>query len=578
MRARSRGIILIVAPAGGGKTTALRHLKALLPEGTQVAFFESGFVETAREAAAERLVVLAAFDSEPADACVEVIELCPWTLDDCMEYLAAMHRAQCESVLARLGRDPSLGVLEGSPQLLSLVMDAMARDLELGSARDVLRDHIQRIFPAGPSRDRLVLQGPFQAPLGKEQWRWWRHVAVQYICTADWIAERLCEGRIPEPLHSMAASTHLIPEIAAAVKHRPDAIECLERLIRKSAPSRAVAMAASILIAVDANWRPADGRGLDLSHALLPGARWSGLDLSGAILEDATLVRADLSSAKLVGAKAVHVDLREANLHGAMLKNSDFTDANLGSADLSEVTAMKADFSDASLESANMSRGVFRSCRFIHANLKNVQAGSASFLGARLFMAGIEQADFTHANLARANLRQIDLSQAKWAGASFATARLIACNLEGLELPGADFAKANLTGSLLTGSRIPGGNFCQANLTRAGVAEIDWENADLSGADFTEASFHMGSTRSGLVGSTIPCEGSRTGFYTDEFNEQLYKSPEEIRKACLCGANLLGAKVEGTDFYLVDLRRAVFSAQQRRHFLRSGAILRSAQV
>ena len=33
------------------------------------------------------------------------------------------------------------------------------------------------------------------------------------------------------------------------------------------------------------------------------------------------------------------------------------------------------------------------------------------------------------------------------------------------------------------------------------------------------------------IGSTIPCEGSRTGFYTDDYNEQDYKSPEEIRKA-----------------------------------------------
>ena len=48
-----------------------------------------------------------------------------------------------------------------------------------------------------------------------------------------------------------------------------------------------------------------------------------------------------------------------------------------------------------------------------------------------------------------------------------------------------------------------------------------------------------------MVGSTIPCEGSRTGFYTDDYNEQDYKSPEEIRKACLCGADLRGAPAGG---------------------------------
>jgi uncharacterized protein YjbI with pentapeptide repeats len=75
------------------------------------------------------------------------------------------------------------------------------------------------------------------------------------------------------------------------------------------------------------------------------------------------------------------------------------------------------------------------------------------------------------------------------------------------------------------------------------------------------------------VGSTIPCEGSRTGFYTDEFNEQDFKSPEEIRKACLCGADLRGAIIGRVDFYLVDLRGAKYSAKQGEHFARCGAIL-----
>jgi hypothetical protein len=38
--------------------------------------------------------------------------------------------------------------------------------------------------------------------------------------------------------------------------------------------------------------------------------------------------------------------------------------------------------------------------------------------------------------------------------------------------------------------------------------------------------FHFGSGRSGLVGSTIAGEGSRTGFYTDEYDQQTYRPPE----------------------------------------------------
>ena len=90
------------------------------------------------------------------------------------------------------------------------------------------------------------------------------------------------------------------------------------------------------------------------------------------------------------------------------------------------------------------------------------------------------------------------------------------------------------------------------------------------------ATFHMGSTRDGLVGSTIPMHGSRTGFYTDEYIEQDFKAPEEIRKANLRGADLRGADITDVDFYLVDLRDALYDREQEWHLRRCGAILESA--
>ena len=50
-------------------------------------------------------------------------------------------------------------------------------------------------------------------------------------------------------------------------------------------------------------------------------------------------------------------------------------------------------------------------------------------------------------------------------------------------------------------------------------------------------------------------------------------APEEIRKANLRGADLRGALVMKTDFYLVDLRDAKYDAEQELHFRRCGAIL-----
>ena len=147
------------------------------------------------------------------------------------------------------------------------------------------------------------------------------------------------------------------------------------------------------------------------------------------------------------------------------------------------------------------------------------------------------------------------------------------CDLEYMTLPAAEFEGANLHGALLTGSTMFGGNFRGACLREAGLADIEWEGADLRDADLRGASFHMGSTRSGLVGSTIPCEGSKTGFYTDDYDEQTYKAPEEIRKANLCGADLRGAILDGVDFYLVDLRGALYDEKDAEHLRRCGAIL-----
>jgi uncharacterized protein YjbI with pentapeptide repeats len=118
-----------------------------------------------------------------------------------------------------------------------------------------------------------------------------------------------------------------------------------------------------------------------------------------------------------------------------------------------------------------------------------------------------------------------------------------------------------------------GADFTFADLSNTGLAEIDWEGASLKKADLRGATFHFGGARSGLVQSPIACEGSRTGFYTDEFEEQHFKSPEEIRKANLCGADLRGALIDGVDFYLVDLRGAIYDADQAQQLRKCGAIL-----
>ena len=63
----------------------------------------------------------------------------------------------------------------------------------------------------------------------------------------------------------------------------------------------------------------------------------------------------------------------------------------------------------------------------------------------------------------------------------------------------------------------------------------------LRAKSFSSAPAWKKPSRSRLVFSPIACAGSKTGFYSDDFEKQHYKAPEGIRKANLCGADLRGA-------------------------------------
>ena len=60
--------------------------------------------------------------------------------------------------------------------------------------------------------------------------------------------------------------------------------------------------------------------------------------------------------------------------------------------------------------------------------------------------------------------------------------------------------------------------------------------------------------------------------YTDAYEEQHYKAPEEVRKTNLRGADLRGANIENVDFYLVDLREAKLDSTQVEHLRNCRAI------
>lgn len=567
----ARGVIRLTGLAGCGKTTALQHLAHVFA-GRDILLLDEPKPDDLAAVPPSRWVVFTSPLTVDCDQSYTYV-LAPWRQDEWIEYLLAVHTNRCASVMTRLKNDAGLAPLQGNPQLCRLVLDQLATDESIPSARAALSRQLDERFPSPQSR-HVAEQCGFNLLLGttadNARDDLLRHRPVQVVLAAAHLLRDLRETASCKRL-AQRFPRDLVLEAGVEAARQPTILEVL----RAGLDGRPEwhAMAASLLHASGSPWSPPAGNNLRLAGAYLDGVKWPGVVLPGVNLMDTDLSRAELRQAKLHGARAVKANLRQADLYGASLVDFVATEADLAHANLSRSNVPSGVFDGADLEGADLQGADLWRCSFVGANLTRVCFREANLFNASLIGATLDEADFSNADLRGALLSELKLHRACFTGARFRSARLVASDLEGMELPGADFGEANLRNALLTGSSMPGACFDEACLAGAGLAEIDWEGASLYGADLTGASFHMGSTRCGLVGSPLACEGSRTGFYTDEYTEQDFKAPEEIRKANLCHADLRCARISKVDFYLVDLRHARFDPDQERHLRRCGAIL-----
>ncbi len=541
-------IVGVLGPCGSGRTTALRLLEPSLPRHT-VFIDDATHAAELRTAAKDAPVVYTAGTPlEVKHACL--LSLRPWGRDQWIEYLLANRRESCSPVMARLMKSRSTTRLSGNAELWAMALDLMSLDPSIDEPVDAIRHVLRDATGEKPS------------PLE-------RHPLCLGIRWAGEIVEQVCSGQ--HNALPLDASGELMVELVLAARNARFADRLEEILADPS--NQPHTMPVTLLHLAGAPWRPPQHGVLDITKARLPNLNWHGVKLSqltacwahlrGACLANASIEIANLHGIDLLGADLRGAKLRSARIPCAMLEDADLSDADLAFADLITSRCARMDAEGANLSFIKADHADFTAVRFVRANLT-----AGKFLATTL-----ADADFSAANLKNAIFENCDLRTALLHAACLERAQFIRCSLENVVAEALDLHGSVLTDCDLSNTMFRNAHLEDARFQSCGLADIDWESANLRNADFRGSTFHAGSSRSGLVSSPIACEGSKTGFYTDDFADRTHMAPEEIRKANLCRADLRRSRIDNVDFYLVDLRQAKYDPAQANWFKRCGAIL-----
>jgi energy-coupling factor transporter ATP-binding protein EcfA2 len=116
------GLVSVIGPDGSGKSTALRHLAAVLESAGGVTLLDEPGPETLRKIMDQGLVV---YTCHAAHSLTHAVHYClaPWGEDDLIEYLLAAHHDRCGAILDRLKAGNDVRLAGGNPELLRIVLD-----------------------------------------------------------------------------------------------------------------------------------------------------------------------------------------------------------------------------------------------------------------------------------------------------------------------------------------------------------------------------------------------------------------------------------------------------------------------
>ncbi len=566
---------------GQGKSSALSHLAAEFAETPGVRFLDGEKPTNLDDWA---LTVFAFGDEFKPD--VE-LKIASWAQDEVIEYLMAKDRNSCKSVMKRLTESGDLWLANRSPLALSIVLEEMIKCDRIRSVEEAILQYSDSLDLTDSQRSKisyLTIQYLFDNEtlasvlfqmvpqiVGRPTINFLCIQPIRYAIAKRAIIRSLQTRQTPKAMNQSWPYA-FVRIIADGIRDNVEVNNFLNLLANKS-DFRGVANAVSLLVCNDPNWQPSRKRRLSLDNAQVSGANWKNVSA-----EKSSMVRINLSNA----------NLQKVNLAKSVMTSGDFSCADLTGAQLKKIHAARADFSDATMRNVFAHSASFRKSNFENAIAEFADFSSAVFKGANLKRANFSNSkltlvdflecdltdvNFSNANLQNATLDRLDLRTVDFEGANLVKCAMSKCDMEGMQINDVVFDQSWLNDTILTGTRFRNVSLSGCRFHNSKLADVDWEGCDLRGAYFVNTHFLMGSTRCGKVNSPFPSHGTRTGFYTDEYDEQYFKRPEEIRKANLCDCDLTGARVTKSDFYLVDLRGAIYDDKQREHFQRCGAIM-----
>src|SRR5262249_47714251 len=90
----------------------------------------------------------------PKDARI-VYQIAPWTEDEVIEYLLAVHRQRCSCVMRRYYDSADKDLLSGNPELWRAVLDRLASDDTIPTVKDALRRLLDLRLTDRSTRERV---------------------------------------------------------------------------------------------------------------------------------------------------------------------------------------------------------------------------------------------------------------------------------------------------------------------------------------------------------------------------------------------------------------------------------------